>query len=102
MEGSIQFKWKRMRPSCKRLFYSSKGAIAEEFNQLNQHFNSKYREFVDAHSEKCDCNDYTISLQNIFDAICGMKAGKCVDSEALCAEHFQNAPSTFYAVNNIV
>lgn len=40
----------------------------------------------------CDCNAYSISIQNVFDAIAGMKQGKCADDCGLSAEHFQNGP----------
>ena len=35
---------------------------------------------------------HQISLENIVDAVCCMKKGKCADADGLMPEHFHNAP----------
>ena len=47
--------------------------------ELNSRFTRKYADFCKAHANTCDCMDYTISVDHVIDAICGMKAGKCAD-----------------------
>ena len=43
----------------------------------------------------CDCSAYQISIQNVVDAVCCMKKGKCADVDGLTLEHFHNAPFIF-------
>ena len=87
---------------------SSKVAIAESFrnsfqsnsipnnqtsvDSLNERFRATYADLYDNHSTNCQCHQYKISLENVIDAICGMKAGKCADEVGLQAEHFHHAP----------
>ena len=87
---------------------TSKEAIAETFrisfqsnsvpnNQtsvdgLNERFRESYDTRYVNHTDDCKCNQYKVSLENVIDAICGMKAGKSADEDGLQAEHFQHAP----------
>ena len=82
---------------------SSKESIANEFkncflenskpnnlgkvNELNEKFVTQYQDFCSSHSSSCDCATHTISLQNVIDAVCCMKKGKCADSDGLTPEH---------------
>ena len=76
---------------------SSKQSIAEEFKnsflenskpnnpskveEMNQKFHVQYREFCDNHASSCDCANYHVSVENVIDAICRMKKGKCADAQ---------------------
>ena len=61
-------------------------------DSLNAQFRDKYHHFCQNHSSSCDCENYNITLDNIIDAICGMKQGKSPDDDGIHAEHFQNGP----------
>ena len=87
---------------------TSKPAIAESFkcafkrnsepnnqskvNDLNTRFASRYSDFCSQHQSECKCGSYHITLENVIDAICSIKTGKCADESGLSAEHFHNAP----------
>ena len=95
--------WRIQKEGC-----TSKSAIANTFKEafrknsepndrkkveeLNSRFSKKYEEFCTNHATTCDCIEYTVKFEHVFDAICGMKAGKCADEGGLSAEHFHNAP----------
>ena len=65
---------------------------SEKVNELNERFQARYNEYCDSHSSSCVCSDYSITIENVVDALCSMKSGKCADGDGLTAEHFQNAP----------
>ena len=87
---------------------SSKEGIADEFRKsflgnskpnnqnkvdlLNSRFQVKYQEYRENHARDCNCNNYVVTLQNVLDAIYGMKAGKSADADGFSAEHLHNAP----------
>ena len=90
---------------------SSKQAIANSFkdsfrnnctpnnqlkvDSLNCRFSESYTDYKVNHAASCDCSSFSISMCNIIDAICSMKAGKCADEDGISAEHFLNAPLSF-------
>ena len=57
--------------------------------ELDRKFATKYSEFSRNQSNN---SQYSVSLKTVIDAICGMKSGKCADSNGFSAEHFHNAP----------
>ena len=61
-------------------------------DNLKEQFQYRYREYNESHSSSCDCSNYTITVEDVMDAICSMKSGKCADEDGLAAEHFHNAP----------
>ena len=65
---------------------------AAKVAELNSKFHVKYNEYVTQHAVNCDCSNYTFSFENIFDAVCCMKKGKCPDDDELYAENFMHAP----------
>ena len=69
----------------------------EKVAELNAKFESQYREFSESHSSSCNCSDYSISYQNVFDALFSLKNGKCADNDGLNAEHLQFAPAALMA-----
>ena len=87
---------------------TSKSAIADLFSkafernckpnnetkvkELDSKFTASYRDFCTEHNSSCNCHEFNISIENVIDAISGMKLGKCADEDGLTAEHFQNAP----------
>ena len=87
---------------------TSKEAIAETFRtcfqrnsepnnsakveELNTKFSEKYAEYSQSHASNCTCHNYRITTNEVIDAICGMKTGKCADEAGIRAEHFHNAP----------
>ena len=56
----------------------------------------KYSEYKSNHSSDCNCNQYTVSLHTIIESVFSMKKGKSCDDEGIFAEHFFNAPFSFY------
>ena len=64
----------------------------KKVDDLNHQFSAQYEQFLTTHSESCDCSNYTVSLENVIDAVFCMKQGKCSDDVGLHAEHFMNAP----------
>ena len=91
---------------------SSKDAIAESFRQsfesnarpnneekvkeLNDKFANTYSNICSNHSENCRCNDYVITLENVFDAVLCLKNGKSADDDGISAEHFLYASYNVY------
>ena len=69
---------------------------ATKVAELDAKFHAKYGEYATQHADKCNCSDYTFSFEDIFDAVCGMKKGKCPDDDELYAEHFMHAPFILY------
>ena len=63
-------------------------------NELNSRFESQYRQFSENHSGSCNCSEYSITPQNVFDALFSLKGGKCADEDGLNAEHLQFAPAS--------
>ena len=61
-------------------------------SSLDSQFHDRYEEFSRLHNQGCDCDKFSITLNDTIDAICGMNPGKCSDDDGLHAEHFQNAP----------
>ena len=59
---------------------------------INARFHEAYDEYARSHSLACDCCNHTISVQLVFDAIQGMKDGKCAGADGISAEHLKNAP----------
>ena len=39
----------------------------------------------------CDCHRFKITVENVMDAVCSLKDGKCDDDDGLHAEHFKYA-----------
>ena len=64
----------------------------ERVIQMQEFFQSDYRDFGTSHHNNCDCNATNITLATVIDAACCMKSGKCADDDGLQAEHLLNAP----------
>ena len=91
---------------------SSKQDIANEFKKvfhansspnnpeqvaiLDERFSNAFEDYAQSHSLNCDCKSHVISVQMVFDAIQGMKDGKCADADGISAEHLKNAPISLY------
>ena len=65
---------------------------SEKVRALDSEFQLQYAKFSHGHSANCDCESYSISLNDTIDAICAMNQGKCSDDDGLQAEHFMNGP----------
>ena len=65
---------------------------AEKVSELNSTFRVKYDEYAAQHTHNCNCSDFSFSFEDIFDAVCSMKKGKCPDDDEIYAEHFMHAP----------
>ena len=59
---------------------------------MNARFLAQHREFTNNHGSLCDCATYQVSTDNVMDAICRMKIGKCAEEDGLAPEHFHHAP----------
>ena len=59
---------------------------------MKQKFLLKHHKFTSNHIHSCDCSTHNVSIENVMDAICRMKQGKCADDEGLVPEHFHHAP----------
>ena len=87
---------------------TSKEAIAESFRQtfeknsqpnnhqkvkeVDEKFSTEYEKLSSAHGENCTCQNFQISLEDVFDSVLNLKNGKSEDDDGICAEHFLNAP----------
>ena len=77
----------------KRVFHeNSTPNNPDKVSELNDRFQRAYGDYVHHHSENCDCSIHTVTMQTVFDAIHGLKDGKCADADGICAEHIKNAP----------
>ena len=76
----------------KSFINNAKPNNASKVEELNKKFESQYRTYSEHHSENCNCSAYSVTRENVIDAICCMKRGKCADSDGLTPEHFHNAP----------
>ena len=65
---------------------------AAKVAELNSNFHAMYVEYATKHSNNCDCSQHKFSFENIFDAVCCMKKGKCPDDDELYAENFMHVP----------
>ena len=65
---------------------------AEKVEELKAQFVVQYANYSQCHMESCDCNNYSISVEDVFEAISSMKTGKCADEMGVNAEHFLYAP----------
>ena len=74
----------------------SKPNNEDKVKEMDVKFSSKYEEAKSTHDQSCNCNDHRISLDTILDAIFSMKTGKSSDDDKISAEHFLNAPLSFF------
>ena len=61
-------------------------------DKLNSRFDKEYDVFNQTHDTHCNCTDYSLTLQNIFDAIGCIRSGKCADEDGISPELFFHAP----------
>ena len=71
---------------------NSKPNNVTKVNKLNAKFEIEYANYSSIHSQNCNCDHGTFSLENIIDVVYGMKQGNCEDDDQLYAEHFLHAP----------
>ena len=74
----------------------SKPNNANRVDALNHQFQDKYHAKKAGHCLNCQCKEYNASLNTVVDSIFSMKKGKSCDDEGLHAEHFFNAPFSFF------
>ena len=74
----------------------SKPNNAYRVDALNHQFQDEYHAKKADHCLNCQCHEYNASLSTVVDAIFSMKKGKSCDDEGLHAEHFFNAPFSFF------
>ena len=93
---------------------TSKEAIAESFRmsfqknaqpnnpqkvaEVDKDFADEYEKVHAQHSDNCSCRNYSISLENVFDAVLSLKSGKSSDDDEISAEHFLYAPYNVFRI----
>ena len=67
----------------------------QKVDDVNRKFKSAYEQFHASHESKCQCDKFDVTLENVFDAVHTLKAGKSADDDGISAEHILFAPLTF-------
>ena len=75
---------------------------AQKVLEVDEKFHEAYESLQMSHDANCDCDHYSVTLENVFDAVLSLKSGKSADDDEIKAEHFLNAPyNVFIALQNL-
>ena len=61
-------------------------------DRLNNRFSNNYDDYVNNHTNHCDCKSTYVTPLILIDALSNMKLNKSEDDEAISAEHLHYAP----------
>jgi hypothetical protein len=67
----------------------------DHVNSVNDKFDTAYASMVQSHT--CKCNQFSITFENVFDAVLIMKSGKCCDDREIFVEHILNGPVLLFS-----
>ena len=67
----------------------------QKVDDVNEKFKTVYEKFHSSHASQCQCDKFNVTLENVFDAVHTLKAGKSADDDGISAEHILFAPLTF-------